>query len=594
MSRLGWNAQTSFQVDTPGNSGGEGIALPPGVSLGTVTGAISFQIEGSPGTYNVLAIDVTTSAVLGTTTVVMDGESPWQYVSIAGLSFVNGDSISVYIETALPNVATFWVGAVQYEPATTANAGVIPTPYIDGNQQQGQWVGTPNASASFKPYQFMLTAAGMVHAPGSDQFLSQGQHGYLVNLDPALGPTVVRGGVDASGIPFAGIDTNTPGIPGGVPFLIEGFGLVTTTAFTTISLPSGLTDFAMFKTTDIDPAIIRVQDNNSGAAMGNQTTGWQRVYGKYSVPRHQTANDGTYTWGDGIYTATGYQFGTIIAGSANNLALAQIEAGEHGVHTPTAYQRPRALVPVIGPTTFNYCPNPSFENNDDSWNPVVCTFPVISSSIMADGSVVYLTSVNSLQVSGTTANFGAWFTASNLVIGQTYTISGYAWPNAPAHSNGQLHDIQVVVNPTNATGSLTTQAMGSSLTVLTPANIPLNSYDSGGNPIWYRPFTSFTATESNMTIGMWAIPITGFAGTMIFNVDQVMLSLGDNVIPYADGNSDGWAWELGATAGNGRSYFYDRAIITSQYIEDILTQHVPLGQYAYQPSYFVPVSQYTS
>src|ERR1700735_1699238 len=101
MSRLGWNSQTSFQIQTPGNSTGEGISLPPGVSLDTVTGAVSFQIQGGPANLNVTAIDTTTSTILGTASVVLDGESPWQIVSLTGLSFINGDSVSVYVETAV-------------------------------------------------------------------------------------------------------------------------------------------------------------------------------------------------------------------------------------------------------------------------------------------------------------------------------------------------------------------------------------------------------------------------------------------------------------------------------------------------------------
>ncbi len=593
MKRLGWNSQTSFQVQTPGNATGEGIALPPGTSLGTVTGAISFQIQGGPANLNVIAIDTTTSTILGTTSAVLDGVSPWQIVSIAGLNLVNGDNISVYVETAVPVVSTFWIGAIQYEPSTTANAGALPTPYIDGNQPQGFWTGTANASASYKPFQFMLTGTGLIHTPGTSQFLSSGQVFRLINLDPALGPTVVSGGVDVSGDPYLGIETNTPGIPGGVPFLVEGFGSVSLTAFTTISLPSGLTDFAVFKTTDIDPAIIKIEGNNAGAPMGNTSLpGWNRIYGQYTVPKHQQSSTGQYTWNDGVYMAMGNQFASIAAGSAVNVGYAQIEAADL-VPGPSAYQRPRSLVPVIGPTTFNYCPNPSMQNNTTSWNPIVSAVPAVTTTISRD-TTAHLNGTASLLVQGTASNIGAWFSLTNLVVGAVYTLSGYAWPTAAAHTNGQLHDIQAVVSPTNSTGVFTDAAMGSSLTLLVPANIPLNSYDSNSNPIWYRPFVSFTATETNMTVGFWAIPITGFSGTMKFNLDEVMVNLGDNVVPYGDGNSDGWGWEQGATPGNGRSYFYDRAVIASQYVEDILTQHVPLGQYAYQPVYFEPVGQYTN
>jgi hypothetical protein len=594
MTRLGWHSQTSFQVNTPGNGTGEGIALPPGVSLGTVTGAVSFYIEGGPVNLNVIAIDTTTSTVLGTTSIVLDGTLPWQPVSITGLNLVNGDSISVYVETAVPVVSTFWIGSIQYEPSTTANGGALPTPYVDGNQPQGFWVGLPNMSASYKPYQYTLTGAGLITAPGVTQFLSSGQVVYLVNLDPALGPTVVSGGVDCSGIPFAGIETNTPGIPGGVPFLVEGFGSVSLTAFTIISLMSGLTDFAVYKTTDIDPAIIKIEGNNSGTAMGNiSLPGWQRIYGGYSVPKHQTANDGTFTWGDGIYMSMGDQFASIAAGSAVNVGYAQIEPANAVVSEPTSYQRPRALVPVVGPTTFNYCPNPSFQNNTTSWNPVVSASPAVTTTISRD-TTAHLGGTASLLAQGTASNIGAWFTLSNLVAGEVYTLSGYAWPTAVAHTNGQLHDIQAVISPTNSTGTFTYAAIGSSLTLLVPANIPLNSYDANNNPVWYRPTVTFTATESNMTVGFWGIPITGFSGTLKFNLDEVMVNLGDNAVPYADGNTDGWGWEQGATAGNGRSYYYDRVTIASQYVEDILEQHVPLGQYSYQPVYFLPVAQYTN
>jgi hypothetical protein len=635
MKRLGWNSQTSFQVQTPGNATGEGISLPPGTSLGTVTGAVSFQIQGGPANLNVIAIDTTTSTVLGTTSAVLDGMSPWQLVSITGLSLVNGDNISVYVETAVPVVSTFWIGAIQYEPSTTANAGALPTPYIDGNQPQGFWTGTANASASYKPFEFMLTGTGLIHAPGTSQFLSSGQVFRLVNLDPALGPTVVTGGVDVSGDPYPGIETNTPGIPGGVPFLVEGFGTVSLTAFTTISLPSGLTDFAVFKTTDIDPAIIKIEGNNAGAAMGNTSLpGWNRIYGQYTVPKHQQSNAGPYIWNDGVYMAMGDQFGSIVAGSAVNVGYAQVEVASAASPGPSAYQRPRSLVPVMGPTTFNYCSNPSMQNNTTSWTGINCSGPSVATTVSRSTVVYPAGAIASLDLSGTTANIGAWLTATNLVAGQTYTISGEVWPTAAINTTGQLHDIQVFVSPRidqsysdniiydggsstlipltmvsggtsaiagteildggmSSSSYLAAAFIGSSLTGQVPEGTPMTSWN-GSSRVWYRPFVTFKATEANMTMGFWGIPVEGFSGTLEFNVSQVMINLGDNPVPYGDGNSDGWGWEQGATAGNGRSYYYDRVVIASQYVEDILTQHVPLGQYAYQPEYFLPVSQYTS
>jgi hypothetical protein len=582
----------ALNVTTPGNAVNEGIQLPPGQMLDSVTGAVSLQIQGT-GTLNVSAVDTTTSTVLDTLQVILDPVLPWQNIALTGLSLVNGDNLSVIIETPSIQQAQFWVTKVQYEPVTSANAGALPTPYCDGDQADCFWTGATELSASYKPFEFMISGTGLISAPGNAQFLASGEIVFLVNANPSIGPTTVYGGVDCSGIPFQGMETNTPGFPGGTPFFIEGFGNVVQAGVTEVSLPSGLSDFAIWSAAkDIDPAIITVGFNNAGTNSGTDTSGsagWQRIYGRYSIPLRQISNAGFYTWNSGVYFGIGFDFTSIAAHDGVNVAYAQAEISRNLDTGPSAYQRPRALVPVVGPTNGNMVTNPAFESDITGWSGFGGNW---ASSIELDPVNVYNGQNNSLLVTGLGSGLGTYIVVPDLIVGQEYTLSGYVWPNSSNPATSGIYDIQAVVSPLVAGSSLSFAAAGSSLKIASTLNTPLPGWTSG-QKIWYRPSVTFRATKSNMIVGFYATGITGDNATsMSFDLAETMVDLGGTLTAYGDGNSDDWAWE--GTAGLSRSYYYERVQIASQFIGDILAQHIPLGQFFYDAEYFVPMSQVSS
>lgn len=582
----------ALYVTTPGNVINEGVQLPPGMMLDSVTGAVSLQVQGT-GTLSIYAIDTTTSAVLGTVSVTLDPVLPWYNLSITGISLVNGHSLAVVIETSSVQQAQFWVTKVQYEPATAANAAALPTPYCDGDQAGCFWTGAAELSPSYKPFEFMLSGTGLISAPGNAAFLASGEIVFLVNSNPSLGPVTVYGGVDCSGVPFQGIETNTPGFPGGVPFFTEGFGNVVQSGVTQVSLPSGLRDFAVWSASrDIDPAIVTIGYSNAGTSSGTDTSGsagWQRIYGRYSVPLRQVSSEGFYTWNSGVYFGIGFDFTSVASHDAVNVSYAQAEISRNLDTGPSAYQRPRALVPVVGPTNGNMITNPAFESADTGWTVFGGNW---ASTAALDAVNTYNGQTHSLLVSGLGSGFGVYIVVPGLIVGQEYTLSGYAWPNSTDPATSGIYDIQAVVAPLVTGSSLSFQATGSSFSVAPPLTGPMPGWSSG-QKIWYRPSVTFRATNSNMAVGFYATGITGDSGTsMSFDLAETMVDLGGELTAYGDGNSDGWYWE--STTGLSRSYYYDRVQIASQFINDILEQHIPLGQFFYDAEYFQQISQVSS
>lgn len=582
----------ALYVTTPGNVVNEGVQLPPGTMLDSVTGAVSLQMQGT-GTLSISAVDTTTSAVLGTTSVTLDPVLPWYNLSITGLNLVNGDNLAIIVETPSIQQATFWITKVQYEPVTTVNNGALPTPYCDGDQPNCFWTGATELSPSYKPFEFMISGTGLISTPGNAAFLAHGEILFLVNSNPSIGATTVYGGIDCSGKPFQGIETNTPGFPGGAPFFIEGFGTVVQTGVTDVPLPSGLSDFAIWSASkDIDPALITIEYNNAGTDNGTDTSGsagWQRIFGRYSVPLRQVSNAGFYTWNSGVYFGIGFDFTSIAAHDAVNVAYAQAEISRRLDTGPSAYQRPRALVPVVGPTTGNMMTNPAFQTATTGWSGFGGNW---ASTIALDSANTFNSQLHSLLVTGLGVGLGACIVVPDLVVGQEYTLSGYVWPNSVNPATSGIYDIQAVVSPLVSGSSLTFQASGSSLTTVTPQTTPLSGWSSG-QKIWYRPSVTFKATNSNMVVGFYAIGITGDSATsMSFDIAETMVDLGGVLTPYGDGNSDAWYWE--STTGLSRSYFYERVQIAAQFINDILEQHIPLGQFFYDAEYFQPMAQVSS
>lgn len=385
-SGLAYSGVYSLGVTTPGNASGEGVTLPPGAIQGTVTGAIQFQIQGatptSSGTLSVIAIDQTTSTVLGTTSVSFSPSVSWQLVTLSGLALVNAHNLAVLVETSTAQATAFNIDCVQYEPSTSVNGGVLPTPYIDGDLPFGFWVGTAESSNSYRLYQNQLSASGLINVSQlAAAFLQKGLAVPLVNTNPANGPVVISGGIDASGKSFQGIKTVTPGTWGAAALLVSGFGLYVQAGQSIATMPSGLTSYGSW-VTGIDPALAYIGPNSilsSGTdTLGN--AGYTRPYGTFYAPQAFTVN-GTNIWNTARFFAVGFQMGSMAAGVAQNVSRVQAEIAPLTQTGPSAYQRPRALVTIVSPSQQNMVSNPDFSLGNTGWSAITSGTPSVVSAI---------------------------------------------------------------------------------------------------------------------------------------------------------------------------------------------------------------------
>lgn len=550
----------SLRVTCPGQNPNEGVILPPGTVLASSTGAVSFSLQANTptasGTLNVFAIDLTSSTTLGSTTVTFDNTTSWQLVQITGLALVNAHSIAVYVETVGIQQTAFNIDAVQYEPSLTLNAGVLPTPYIDGDQPFGTWVGTAEESASFKPFQLMMGASGTVITSGNASLLARGASIPLVFTDPASGPAVISGNVDLSGKSFIGLNNA----------IRSGGGTVSVTAFTIVMMFAGLNDFALWQPGDTDPAESLVGWNNAGVSSGVNTSGnagWTRPFATFSAPQAFTGSTTTNVWNSAAYFAVGYQLGSVANAGAQNVSHVQAELvpGNGGVVTPTTYIRPRALTATLAPTFMNFVTNPSFETNTTGW--------VAIGGTIAQSTAHAQSGTHSLFMSGTGIHIGAYTVVPDLIIGETYTVSGYTFT-----TDGSQRLVTVAVNPTSGFGSSASATVTAGTTAFTQVSV------------------QFTATASTEIIAFWSMNAGGTSVAQNVYLDAVMLNPG-GLEAYGDGNLAGWSWETGGTANNTRSYFYERGNVAYAAVQSILAGQLPLGLHAYAPVYNAPVTQYS-
>jgi hypothetical protein len=551
-----WNTgSASLNVTTPGQVANEGVILPPGTVLASGTGAVSFFLQAntptSTGTLNVFAVDLTTSTTLGSITVSFDATTSWQRIQIPNLALLNTHNIAVYVETSSIQATSFNIDSVQYEPSLTLNGGLLPTPYIDGDDTFGFWVGVAEASASYKLYQNQISAYGDITTSGYGSLLVRGGTFKLVFSDPASGPTQIMGNIDLSGKQFQGLTG-----------LLSGGGIVTTTGFTVLLMFAGMNDFAIFSPGDIDPAISLVGYNNAGIASGTNTAGnagYTRPYATFSAPQAFTGSTAKNIWNNAAYFAVGYQFSSVAANNAQNISHVQAELvpANGGVVTPSTYIRPRALTAVLAPTQINYITNPSMENDTVGWTG-------IPSTTISRVTTQHKFGVASLFNTGTANHIGSYINVPNLIVGETYTVSGYY---------------------------LTTDAGNRSITLAVNPNSSFASFASAiqsANGTWQRISLQFTAPTSSVTVAFWA---TSTSGSVLMNwyLDGVMLNPG-GLVPYGDGSTSGWNFE--GAAGDSRSYYYQRGNIAYAAIQQILASHLPLGLHANAPVYNTPVTQY--
>lgn len=232
-------------------------------------------------------------------------------------------------------------------------------------------------------------------------------------------------------------------------------------------------------------------------------------------------------------------------------------------YTETANAPSNAAYAQYGPTnnapsasTVYYVDDVTFVINNVSPVWIADSVNTTSLSQIAGGAVTG--SNYSMKVVTAAANAGAYCIVPFLIVGETYTASAY------------------VNNTSNSTANTAKISIGgASATLSAPQNT------------WERISVSFTATQSNNILDLQMAT----AGT--FEVDAVLLEVGQVVEPYADGSFTGWDWENALTPGTTRSYYYVRGNIAYAAVQEVLADHLPLGLTAYAPVYNSPPTQYS-
>ena len=538
----GFSGRSSMKVVTDGSASSEGFTGPHVTVPSTGTGSMSFYLMGETGTLTVSAISGATATVIAQTTVTLSG-GDYQRVVLAGLSLVSTQQMYILVQTNTAQALTFWVDAVQYEMNAT------PHPYIDGSFKGCQWVGTAQESASFQQFQFMLSASGGMYLEGRATPVVEGQ------------VFTIRA---SGGMLLSGTESGT--------LVINPVG--------------ALADFGIWTAADMDPAVSYIEQSNAGQASGSAA--WNRVYGLAYPPQQALASDGSVIWNRAAYAALGFTFKAMASNNQQALADVQFErmpVSPGSSPVPAAYQAPRAISTIVKPSRLNFCPNPSLESSTAWWSGIGTGTVARDATVSNDGG-------HSLKVTVNAANDGATITLANLIVGDLYIISAYV------RGGPGLADVLV---STSSGGSVSSAQQGIPYGGNAILGIGFGQGPYGGvqatgadmpTTTWFRPSFTFIALTSSVQLGFRALAGSDVAYPTNFWVDDVLVEEGETLGAYFDGGfGTDYSWEGGGTAGETRSYYYQRQNVASGAVTTALAEHTPLGIVAATPIYSQPYTQ---
>lgn len=587
-----WSGQYGLQVVTPGTVAGEGIATPYGSVLAGAQGSMSLYIYGDTGTLTVSAIQNPGGHVLGSVPVQPD-PTGWQRVELDQLPLTGGDDVFLMVYTTTAQALTFVIDAVQYEPESPAH------PYVDGDQVNGTWsvqpgaddtvrtgaaldgLTGPAATASYQEFQNSTSAAGGMTVEGAIEITV---HGTVFQVGKVTGQMDMSGQqFDMCAVTATGRTVIAPAIDTGVlglPWVISGGGAITSIVLVTPG--SGFAQFAVFASTDPDPAMTLLGANNAGTDNASSATGsYTQVYGTFTPPQQQLDSNGNALWQAAAYMAAGFRVvgqGKWSSGSPNGVNFTQVQVEKSAGPTPGAYRRPRALSTIVKPTGMNYITNPSMEAGVTGWT-------AAGGATVAQVAGGYQGSY-SLRVTVPEAGGSVSIQVPELIFGDVFNASAYINP-----VSGNIVDVTLAAGGSSVSANPTGYPFG----VAGFGSGPYGGVNADSAPMaagWnYRPWTAFTAHASTVTLTLTPVAVTGATYPLVFNVDCVMVSPGEVLEDYGDGGSDGWQWELGGTPGLSRSYYYERESVAANAVQGVLGMHIPLGLSAYAPEFSVPATQ---
>jgi len=527
--------QYSMQVVTDGLIASEGFYGPecvPFASSGPAS--LSLNITGESGSVIISAVSNPGGVILASQVVSIN--PGWQRIEFPGLAVTAESTVYILLETTVAQDLTFLVDAVQYEPSATVSE------YIDGDKLGCQWLGTPGLSASELLYFNAIAATGGMYLEGTAAIIDQGEiFTFGASGDIASGGTIT--------------------------------GLV-------VGDPVGaLDDFALWPSSDIDPAMSYVGWNNANTSSGE--TAYNRVWGIFYPPLDYPNSSGGFTWKRAAYMAVGWEFANVPAGASQNVTSVQVEqmplTGDDGFDDtspgPSPYDTPRALHVIVKPTRLNFCTNPSFGVSTAGWT-------ALGSSVLTqDGTVALPASfgewdgvllsagASSCKVVSAARFNGLSIVVPQLIVGNTYVAS--CWVLVPA---------------------------GTADVVMTCAGVASASLSVGTGNLatgWTQQSVIFTTNDDAPALTIALIAASGLTATPTYWTDAVLIEEGDIVSPYFDGNfaNPDYLWETGGTPGLCRSYYYENLVAGQATVNDVLDRHTPLGLTVVQPLYACPYSQ---
>lgn len=570
--------QQAGLVTTSGSIPGQGVygplgQFPAAPGLASATASVS----GESGSLLVSLVNTYGGTILASQIVVLSG-SGYQTVTFNAIPYPSGAQLYILITTVgAPQDVSFNVDGVMYTPDGTHPL----TSYVDGDQANCFWTGTPELSTSYQPFQYPVSGALSFYLSGYCNAIEAGE---TFALPPAQ---VLEFSVD----PLAGATA------------------------TVQSIAAAFTDFGIWELTDPDPAQTYGWWTNAGT--NSSQTGYQQIYGMIVPPLDYQVSGGNYAWRRAAYAAIGFKWASVPNNVEQILTDVQLEYAKTTVGsatTPSSYQRARQLQVVIKPSRLNYATNPSFQNGTAGWSQVGTNVTMAVSNTVWPGdistydNVEYSAFQSCLVTLGGAADSGIQLSVPLLIPGQTYMASCYVMPNSGgladllASCGGGSADVAGLIEQGDGYGS---QPYGTG-----PYGGVLGSNTPMPTGSWTRVSFPFVAAADTETFIIAADYLAGGSSVVTptvfpqsFYVTGLLIESGDILYPYFDGNSGPDAcWEYtggttnpvsqgGTTPGSSRSYYYNQLRFGQGVVSTTLQSNTPLGISYATPLYATPPLQ---
>jgi hypothetical protein len=311
---------------------------------------------------------------------------------------------------------------------------------------------------------------------------------------------------------------------------------------------ASVTDFAFYPATESDPAMaIAVADNN-GTVSGAVGAAWSRHFMTLYAPTDSAA------WKRAAYAAVGLVYKAVPAGGLQYLDDVQWEIAPVSSNVPQAYSPARSIDVRVRPTRLNHATNPSFEEDLTDWTVAGGTL----TRITTDAAV----GTACCQASDLDAGDFVAHVVKSLVPGRSYTASIYL-----RSMDGGDAGIEV-------RGDSSGTVVGSMTWQTAPRG-------DAGSPDWRRVWVAFTALASAATVVVRSL------GSTTVLLDGLLVEEGNGLGDYFDGDSGSpdYVWELDATPGKARSYYYRNKIERHYALGKTLNENVAQGLFVGDPEY---------